>query len=475
MKPNILLIVIDSLRADHVSCYGYPRRTTPTIDRLAAEGCLFDSAISAAPFSPASYASLFSNLYPHQHGVDGDAVHIWPDNFTRLTEHLGDAGYATFGISTNSFVSRDLGGARGFDVFHEMFSRGWLARKYSGLIRRARRVFGDRLGDVLEPPHVRWPEMRAAQPAMTLARNIVAGVDRPFFGFILLMDPHAPYDRRRTEYTGDSPTVREFFRRVNSGTMYADLMARRARLSPENLRIATDLYDAEIHHADQCLGRLIDWLRQSGRLDDTLLVVTADHGEAFGEQGVWGHGFSLCDALTRVPLVVRCPHYWTAGTRSSALVQLHDVHELCRSVSRDGTPQPDVYPRCLTQAAQPDWPGRDAAFSEFPVQTGTLRLLRRLNPDFVAGAWGEGLWAVRTRQWRYVEGDGGHVALYDLQRDPGETVSVHADHPDVVTDVQHVLRQHRADLPPAASASPEDRRRMDAAIVERLQQLGYMD
>lgn len=116
-KPNILIIIIDSMRADHVSCYGYERQTTPHIDRLAAEGCVFVNAFTAAPFSPASYASLFSSLYPHQHGVNGDSVRAWPRSWVRLPEKLPGLGYSTFAISNKDFASRQHNEADGFDSF----------------------------------------------------------------------------------------------------------------------------------------------------------------------------------------------------------------------------------------------------------------------------------------------------------------------------------------------------------------------
>ena len=139
MKPNILIIVVDSLRADHMSCYGYRRNTTPAIDRLAAEGCLFENAISAAPFSPASYASLFSNLYPHQHGVNGDTVRVWPNHFTRLAEKMKDNGYFTFGVSNNDFVSKQCNSIQGFDDYADVWDPGWYLRQHQRLIRVAPR------------------------------------------------------------------------------------------------------------------------------------------------------------------------------------------------------------------------------------------------------------------------------------------------------------------------------------------------
>ncbi len=476
MKPNILIIVIDSMRADHVSCYGYHRKTTPNIDRLAEEGCVFETAITAAPFSPASYASIFSNLYPHQHGVNGDTVRVWPEGLVSLAQKMREKDYYTFGVSNNAFVGQPTNAVRGFDAFVEMFRRSWHRRTYSGLIRRLRGCVGDRLCDWLEPNYVRWPEMRLSARSMKVVQRHIQKSQSPFFGFVILMDPHGPYDGRRREFSGYSRDASDFLRRINDGKMWARLMAHRSGLSASQLRVAYDLYDAEILHADQCVGTIVAWLRRRQLLDDTIVIVTADHGEAFGEHGVWGHGFCLNDCLTRVPLVVRCPRYWSAGLRSKALVQMHDIHDLCCSVASTGGPTPDHHPMCLTQAQDNGWAGREYVFSEFPVQTGTLALMRTLNPEFKARKWGQGMWAVRSRDWRYIEYDDGQCELYDLRTDSGETVTVHEIHADVRQELAERLAAHRDDGSYPTVTFPEPSQdALDERVLERLRALGYVD
>lgn len=475
-KPNILMIIVDSLRADHVSCYGYHRETTPNIDRLAAEGCLFEAAITAAPFSPASYASLFSNLYPHQHGVDGDMVRIWPDSFTRLAERMKENAYGTFGISNNDFVGTRCNAATGFDRYVDAWGPSWPLRQHRRAIRAARKYLGERTA--------RWVESNRAQcvvkgdsvKTIRLARDMIrARGDHPFFGFLVLMDPHAPYDRRRREFVPKSKAVPTFFRQVNAGNMWVNAMASGSGPDSTNLRIATDCYDSEIHFADHCIGELLDCLRQQGILDETVVIVAADHGEAFGEHGVWGHGFCLNDCVTRVPLIIRCPEYWAAGQRSPALVQLHDVHELCVSIATDGNPRPDQFRHCLTRASDPLWRGREMVFSEFSVQTQTLKLMAKLNPAMDPGRWAQPMWAVRTGEWRYIEFGNESAELFDLVNDPGETHSVLGEHRTVADNLREQLERHRCDrtaAEPAPSAAGMD---VDDVVVQRLRDLGYVE
>ncbi|MBI4718395.1 MAG: sulfatase [Planctomycetes bacterium] len=534
--PDILLVFIDSLRADHASCYGYPRPTTPNLDRIAAEGCRFDACITAAPYSPASYASVVSGLYPHQHGVNGDNVRVWPDSWPRLPELLRRRGYYTFCVSNNDFVSEATNARRGFDDFAGLRPT-WFQRQLQRVYHRLNRLVGPGIAGLIDSRRVLAGAKGDSLAAVQQVSEFVARADgRPFFGMLILMDPHALYHPSRTQFVRDRVAARSFLARVNGRQMYAKVMAGAVELSEADRQAAIDFYDAEIAHADRCLGRLCADLRRAGRLDDTLLAVAADHGEAFGEQDVWGHGFCLTDCLTRVPLVLRHPRLFPAGSHSAALVQLHDLHTTALCLSDGIRPCPDEFPYCLTRAADRTWPGRPAAFSEFPVQTGTLALMSNLRagwhgqaqrrhddaevagtppvgPAFrpVGGAgwhgqaqrrhegaeigshegtearrhegqrpasdwgwWACPMWSVRTREWRYIEYTGGGRELYDLTNDPGETTSVHEHRPEVCEALARTLDQHRGQSPPPTPTTPAEPS-LDAVVLDRLRALGYVE
>lgn len=475
-KPNILIIVIDSLRADHASCYGYHRQTTPNIDRLAAEGCLFETAITAAPFSPASYASIFSNLYPHQHGVNGDTVRVWPNHFTRLAEKMKANGYYTLGVSNNDFVSSSCNCVRGFDVFVDAWKVAWGVRQQQRLLRQVQRHLGPEAARRVTSNRVQCAAKGESGRSMRIVQGLIDAAPQPFFGFVVLMDPHAPYDKRQQHFVTQPKESAAFFRRMNDGSMWVRCMAFRRAPWPGELRIAIDCYDSAIHYADACVGQLVGWLTDQRTLDNTIVVITSDHGEAFGENGVWGHGFCLNDSLTRVPLVVRCPRYWDAGIRSTALVQLHDVHELCVSIATTGTPTPNEHPHCLTQANDARWAGRDVVFSHFPVQAGTLKLMRALNPEFLPGRWGKAMWSVRSQEWRYVECEGGEEELYDLVRDSTQTSSIHHAHPAMCAELRERLAVHRDEgVGERITSSADVEEQVQPIVLERLRALGYIE
>ena len=492
-QPNILIVVADTARADHLSCYGYPRKTSPWIDRIAAEGCLFETAITPAPFSPAAYASIFSNQYPHQHGVNGDTVRIWPDSMPRLARKMRDLGYYTFCVSNNDFVSEATNAHLGFDAFQGP-RESWMRNKHQSVTRRVRdtigaapakwlahmghRMFGLEKGDSADA-------VRSAQACIK-----VAG-EKPFFGFVILMDPHAMYHPQRRAFVTNPESAKRFLHEINGPQMWAKLMANGTGLSPDLFQAAMDFYDAEIHHCDSAIGTLYESLAQSGKLDETLLTICADHGEAFGEHGVWGHGFCLNDCLTRVPLVVRWPGFKKKGIRSRALVTLNALHNTCLAVAQPTLhEQPGAHD--LTRAADPNWAGDEAVFSEFPIQSQTLAMLRKLNPAGDFTQWAQNIYAVRTRQWRYIEYQNGACELFNLETDPGESSSVHHQQPTICHDLHTRLAAHlgrattatacatarhpttAVGTPPPIPTEPSPDT-LDESVLNRLRALGYLD
>jgi len=308
------------------------------------------------------------------------------------------------------------------------------------------------------------------------AMSLIEENDRPFFGFMILMDPHTPYNKLRRQYCDRSSNVRRFFRMRNCRTMYTELMAAGIGLNDVEMGVVRDIYDSEIQHADACVGQMESWLRMTHRLDDTILIVTADHGEAFGERGVWGHGFCLNDCLTRVPLIMRHPKYWSPETRSKALVQLHDLHQLCTSVSETGDPDLQQYPNCLTQASNASWRGREFVYSEFARQSKTLQFMQGYNPTFNPGLWDYDMWAVRSKDSRYIEYGEAVQEFYDLGHDPLEMTPCTDPAPTVLSTLRHQLRLHRSEatgMPQGKHESTKDN--VDDVVNERLRALGYIE
>lgn len=248
--PNVILITIDTVRADHLGCYGYKEIQTPTIDALARDGILFQRAISQVPLTWPSHAAILTGLYPFQNGVQDFTGQPLDGRFRSVAQAFQQQGYATGAVVSAFVLDRSWGLARGFDFYDDAFSPEQFANRDLGLVDR-----------------------RAGESVTHALTWLKKNPRRPFFFWLHLYDPHSPYDPPepfRTEY-------REH------------------------------LYDGEIAYADQELGRLIAWLKQNHLYDQSLIAFLSDHGESLGEHGEHEHGFFAYNATVHIPLIVKPP------------------------------------------------------------------------------------------------------------------------------------------------------------------------
>lgn len=289
---NVLIYVIDALRADHVGCYGYQRPTTPHLDALAAEATAvrFTRAFTPSTWTKPVAASILSGCYPPAHGVR-TRRDLFLRAVPRLPELLGSMGYRTMAVSTIGNVSSSLGFAIGFDQFVDLYKDPDLASRREVSNTGVWKLYFEQDTTVVLP--------LAEDVNQVALRWLSQHGDRPWFLFLWVLDPHDPYyppdgfDRwRDPSYRGRIDGSAESVRRVRSE-------ADRQRL--------IDLYDGEIAYTDEQFGRLVDWLRQQGLYDDTLIVVAGDHGEAFGEHGDFVHGHLAYEEIMHVPLIIRFP------------------------------------------------------------------------------------------------------------------------------------------------------------------------
>lgn len=393
--PNVLVYLVDTTRADHLSAYGYERETTPRLEEFAREAVLFERAWSPSSWTRAATASLLTGLDPTHHGARSRSHRISLEA-PLLAESLSDAGYACAAIVTNPHVVETWGFARGFEVFEDL---GALAPTWQDA--DARRVT-DRVEEVLDD--------FAADP-------------RPFFLYVHTIDPHGPntppepYDRLFT----DDPRTPPLPGALTPETPPAEL---------ENMRA---MYDGEIRFADEHFGRLLDGLRARELWDDTLVVFTSDHGEEHLEHGRGGHGQQLFEVVVRVPLVIRFPGGHGAGTRVTARASLLDVVPTVLSVVGLEPPAPlDGVDLLAAVAGAPadDWEARPFFLD--------LELVRHDGELHRA----EGV--IRGR-WKYVaeEEPSRRRFLFDLAADPGETTNLHDERPDVAGELRTLLAAYR--------------------------------
>jgi arylsulfatase A-like enzyme len=322
-KSNVLLIVLDTLRADHMSVYGYSRPTTPQLEKYAAEGTLFENAIAPSSWTLPSHATLFTGLYTYQHQANGERLH---QRFLTLASALKSQGYYTAGfVGNTSYAHAKTGLANGFIHYADLFSSvaDAAVRTVYGrrTFPRAARAAGyyDELGrkraEDLNHEFLEWLDAPAGIPASDL------GHARPFFAFLNYFDMHTPYLPPPAYAAKFSRSVDRIVKRkpVTENTFPA------RPESAEDAAAEKDAYDASIAYLDEELGKLFSELKQRGLLEHTLVVITSDHGEAIFEHETFGHSLNLYREAIHVPLILVWPRRVPVGVRDSRMANLADL------------------------------------------------------------------------------------------------------------------------------------------------------
>lgn len=307
--PNVLVIVVDTLRADHLPAYGYEGGRTPNLDRFAQDAVRYEQAFANASWTRPSFASILTGRYASSHGVMGKPDSL-PDDAVTLPEALREGGYETAAFVTNFNVGPYFNFQQGFDEYAFLEPEFVLGADDSAakllLVQTMRQVIeGVRAARGAVEPGT------AYQDAETVNRHLVSWLERgrrqrPFFLFVGYMDPHDPY-----------------FPHPYDGTGYA--RAAHQRPDPSEAPRLRELYDGEITYWDEHFGRLMDELRRRGLYDDMMIVVTSDHGEEFAEHGGFWHGTTLYDEQLHVPLFVKYPRGERGGTSEARWVQSVDI------------------------------------------------------------------------------------------------------------------------------------------------------
>jgi arylsulfatase A-like enzyme len=327
---NVLFVVLDTVRKDHLTPYGYDRETTPELERFASEAAVFENAVAPAPWTLPVHASMFTGRYPTDHGADQTSPYL--DDVATLASVLSASGYETACYSSNAWITPYTKLTRGFDEqdsFFEVLPGDFLSGPLAGAWQRINdndrlRSMASRLVHVGAKFHAKFASDEGADSktpsVIDRTQAFIESADDDWFAFINLMDAHLPYyppEQYREEFAPgvDPDDVCQNSKEFNSGARDID---------DEEWEAIEGLYDAEIAHMDAELGRLLAWLRETGRYEDTTVVVCADHGELLGEHDLYGHEFALYEQLINVPLLVSHPDLG-AGRRTE-LVELLDLY-----------------------------------------------------------------------------------------------------------------------------------------------------
>jgi arylsulfatase A-like enzyme len=471
-RPNILLIVMDSVRAANVSCYGYPRTTTPHLDALAGEGTRFDEAVSTGCWTLPVHASLFTGLYASAHGVhvSSDAL---PRGVPTLAERLRDAGYETACFSNNPYISAATGLTRGFDTVEELWRRTHRRIRRSRLSRLAKWL--EARGRWIRPAAAtlnalrawrtglrRWRNRRDSGAAETnarlrrwLAQRPARGA--PFFAFINYMECHEPYQPPSPFRERCLPGRCSRWQIARVSQQKAIDAAANGGTSRHDLDILRGLYDGALSYLDAKLGEVLSFLKRAGLLERTAVIVTSDHGDSLGEHGRIGHRLELYEPLVRVPLIVRYPRRFPTGARRPDPVELRDLFatvlelgEVDELEDRPHAPVSLVHP---PGADEPRW-----TFAENTAPVGHGSVVARM---------------IRSPRHKLIWRSDGRHELFDLEDDPPELHNLFDREPELAGDLTERVEHWHDDI--AGECVPAGPADYGDQVLHRLRELGYVD
>lgn len=444
--PNIIFIVMDTVGAKHMSLYGYPRRTTPNLDRIAAECAVYDRCFAPSCWTIPSHASMFTGLYPSQHGAH-EANFFLNSNRQHMVSVLKMAGYNTFGIVCNGLVSSESGlcrdfdklkvfGGRGFAPLQDKFARS-KGKAADGLLPRVTKVLTTKerileiikyfyetrnyqqgFQDLLKLVKYKLNQYINPSPFHKSSNYTVTTVNlfneilkehynskngAPYFFFLNFIEAHEIYKPPvRTRhfsryYDRQSHRVYRFYKQSNS------------KLSA----LYNNLYDDEIYFLDQMMSKLWNIITQFPDFDNTVVIVTSDHGEHFGEKGLYGHSLSLYNELIWVPLMIKFPKSWAMRGLDNRLVSLNDCYSTVLDLADSPFPRPESSLSLLGGSM------RDMVISQviFPgIWGGQMKAKKETDSGFYPPTMA----IINNNFKKIIEKNNNTLELYDLNKDINE-------------------------------------------------------
>ena len=416
--PNVLFIVVDTLRADHLSLQGYERNTDPNLTRLASEGVMFESAYATSSWTLTSHASLFTGRWPYEHKADGGRS--LDDTYPTIAEALSARGYRTGAFSGNfGTVTRHWGFGRGFIHFEDY---------YQSLSNMAVSSVYGRFLEYYALHKVMGMEYKLDRRwAPEINQSALDWIDRdsehPFFVFINYFDVHAPYispDR------GMFSDVENPGGLVNTDWTTADIYNPK---TPEQIQGEIDAYDGGIHYTDQQIQNLLDELKKRGVLENTIVVITSDHGELFGEHGLWEHHNSLYRPVIYVPLIIWYPESVPQGVRIPTAVSNVSIPstllDLLGFSDQTEFPGPSLAELWRNPASAAQWPDPIAEMAESAW----------VNPNHLS-IKGDMVSVIST-DWQYIEHEFNGMELYYLVDDPDQLNNLASEKPTVLDELKN--------------------------------------
>lgn len=474
--PDVIVVVWDTVRADHLSLYGYPRPTTPNLEALGRRGVVFEQARSPGIWTLPSHASLFTARWPESHGAEERWMWL-DDRFHTMAEHFADAGYDTLSVAANALLCDETNLVQGFATratnYRGAFAKEARAATAAKLLPEDR---SNELAPGWRPPehgakNAEWARAVFKDAAPVATERLLGWIDereRPYFAFVNLMEAHTPRvpsRASRERVLADDPELVPLGLATDAAHIRLHFYNFGHQVySDRELEAIGGVYDAALRDLDDALGTLVAGLEARGRLGRTVIVVTSDHGENLGDHGRFNHRYGLWDTLARVPLVVVAP-----GLRPERRAGPVSTLDVFPTVAR------------LAGLAAPETDGGDLWLRPAPAMTTLLvpllrevESVRAVHPEVDPAPWLRAGHALVTGTDKVVAWSDGVWEAYDLELDPGERGPLPAPEP-----ARAALRAALAGIRPYDPAergvgdAPAHVRAGQEDLREQLEALGY--
>lgn len=510
-QMDIVLLVFDTLRADHLSGYGYPQTTSPHWDTTAAQATLFTQAVSPAHWTLPGHASLFTGLYPSQHTMV-DMNSALPNSIPTLAERLQRAGYATVAISNNPLIGAHRNGLeRGFErienysfmrfalwnahlnspVSPECSLRGWLKHlrgnlaHWMGYDGTSPRQPWKLLNSLLEQGlKLGGEKYRNTQRSLQLAAHLLSKRprigERPLFIFINLMGTHTPYEppawalrQFLPDYSASS--AKDLLRRINLMQLDPVNWLAASLADPDQLTALHRIYDAEVAAQDKCFGEFFTQLKISGAIDHVLLIATSDHGEHLGEKQRLSHIFGAYQPLLHVPLLIYSPQdVHSQGKTVDTFVSTRRLFHTILAKTDLATSDERKFSLLPLDDSihnlDPEW---NSAFSEAVAPATLVPRLETRRPGIVAAhGYTTPIRALFEGDYKLIHREMHPDELYAVRTDPTESHDLAATESERTAQLAGTLRDYLIQYAPFAQPVTVQE---EADVMQRLRMLGYVD
>lgn len=464
-SPNILLISIDTLRADHLSCYGYNKKTTPNIDKLAGEGTLFRQHYSTGVWTPPGHASMLTGLYVSEHGVYGE--NRLSDHIPTIAEKLKEYGYKTAGFINNSQV----GTLVGFDKGHDIFVEVWKGVKSESTVKKIAQGIARRVKEKLG-----YEDMGAKRTNKLFTEWLEKRIDKnkAFYAFLHYVEPHNPLNPPRpykNKYIKPLKNVdMQKVKKVAQNPLIC--FVEDLNVNHEETEVLKSLYDGEIAYIDSKIGEVMQMLKENDCYDDTMIIITSDHGEHFGEHNLWSHAASLYNEVLHIPLVIKFPKGMEYIQEVNNYTQLVDIFPTVMEIADINEKENRnsgislVYRKDKNKfhdCVFAEWEGRVPYFvksrlNDLPLHVNLNKFTNKMQ-------------MIICEKYKYISKSDGQEELYDLSSDIIE-------HNNLISQYQDIAARMKIKLAEWQSAGNreivKEQSLMDEETRKNLERLGYM-